>query len=174
MKPIIFLDIDGVINPHRPIHTAPVDYELNKKLADQKNDPGFLKLYIYFTNQIYYGFDKTACILIKKLIEEFDAKIVLTSSWRLLYSKKDLYYLFKILHMESAFMDITEDIIPRYKAIEDYIQKHKVTDYIVIDDADLGQHFGFHQIKTVNSFTLKDFIRAQNLLKLQKEKTDES
>ena len=89
MNPILFLDIDGVLNP--PICPQyELDFALSDKLAAKLNNPSIKKLNIYFVNQVYYGFDKKSCELIKKLAQEFEAKIVLTSSWRLYYTKEEI------------------------------------------------------------------------------------
>lgn len=64
MNPILFLDIDGVLNP--PICPQyELDFALSDKLAAKLNNPSIKKLNIYFVNQVYYGFDKKSCELIK-------------------------------------------------------------------------------------------------------------
>lgn len=166
MHPIIFLDIDGVLHPLHQTQSQPMDYDLNKKLAQQYQDSTFLQLNIYFTNLVYYGFDKTACQLLKKLVDEFDARIVLTSSWRFVYSKQELNYLFKILHMDQVLAGMTRKSTPRHQVIQEYIDTHQLTSYIIIDDADLQKYFEFHTVKTVNCFKEADYQKARNLLLL--------
>ena len=52
MNPILFLDIDGVLNP--PICPQyELDFALSDKLAAKLNNPSIKKLNIYFVNQVY-------------------------------------------------------------------------------------------------------------------------
>lgn len=168
MHPIIFLDIDGVLNP--PICTQyDIDLSLNETLANKLNDPSIAKLNIYFVNQIYFGFNKNSCMFIKKLVDEFDAKIVLTSSWRLYYSKEEINGMFKIAQIEDAFIDFTNAGSPRNKVIKEYINTHEVKHYIVIDDFDMRSAFGYRFIQTSQFFNDANYFQARYVLNLQKD-----
>ncbi|WP_273477745.1 HAD domain-containing protein [Faecalicoccus acidiformans] len=167
MHPVLFLDIDGVLHPQRSKTTAHFDMDLNKKLAEEYMDPHFLDLSPYFINHIYYGFDQKACSLIAALVSRFDAHIVLTSSWRMVYTHQELYYLFKILHMEDAFVGITKKRTPRQDVIREYIEDHDIKQYLVIDDQEMTKAFPFHAIHTQNCFNEEDYHIACTLLEIQ-------
>ena len=76
MKPCIFLDIDGVINPSRKKNSYCLDYNLPDVLAKKLNHPKIATLNAYLVNQVYYCFSKESIQLLKQLIEKYDAQIV--------------------------------------------------------------------------------------------------
>lgn len=166
MNPIIFLDIDGVLNPNFQ-NNYDLDLSLHEKLTDKFNDPKIKDMNIYFLNQIYFGFDKKSCGYIKVLVDEFDAKIVLTSSWRVYYTKDDISNMFKILGIDHAFFDFTDAGNPRTEMIKKFVEAHKISNYIVIDDFDMTSAFGYRFIHTSHSFNEANFHKAKYVLRLQ-------
>ena len=86
MNAVIFLDIDGVLAPKERIQSYTMIEQLNKKLAYEKEDAHIEALPNNLVNQIYHHFDAESCQMILKLCNTFDAKIVLTSTWRLFFS----------------------------------------------------------------------------------------
>lgn len=96
MKPCIFLDIDGVINPSRKKNSYCLDYNLPDVLAKKLNHPKIATLNAYLVNQVYYCFSKESIQLLKQLIEKYDARIIITSSWRIVYSLEQLQAMFDI------------------------------------------------------------------------------
>ena len=111
---IIFLDIDGVMNSER--YYKSVDRKIKG----------------------WSRFDPTAVILIKKLIEEFDAKIVISSTWRfgaveMLKDELVKAGLIKYLHKDWK----TPQIYPSHRGseINMWLEKHKdIENYVIIDD----------------------------------------
>lgn len=103
---IIFLDIDGVLNQLQG------NYYLDKNCIEQ----------------------------LGKLCKEVKGIIVLTSSWRLGYTNigkcspqiDELRKLFREQHI--TILGRTADLGNRQDEIEEYISKHKVNNYIIIDD----------------------------------------
>lgn len=80
MKPCIFLDIDGVINPNRKNTTYHFDYSLPNTLAKKLNHPKIANLNVYLVNQVYSCFSKESIDYLKQLIEKYNAQIIITSS----------------------------------------------------------------------------------------------
>lgn len=101
---IIFLDIDGVLNQLQP-----------------------------------YKIDKICIAALKQLIKSLSAKVVLSSSWRLGYSsiydkctpqiKMLLDYL-----PRGIVVGITKQLDSRDAEISDYIARHNIDNYVILDD----------------------------------------
>ncbi|HET8864704.1 MAG TPA: HAD domain-containing protein [Gracilimonas sp.] len=121
--PIIFLDIDGVLNT------------LNH-LKFQKSETGAA------TNKIW---SPIACKHISLLCKHYDARIVITSSWRHEYSMDDLYRFFESNDISAKYIvDRTPSNAPQTGG-ENYCRGHeinhwlkkrlrKISSYVIIDD----------------------------------------
>lgn len=143
-KNIIFLDIDGVIATNR-----------SYKEYDTKIDPGNVEI-------------------INELAQAFDARIVMSSTWRLLYDIDTLRLLLKNSGLKPKVLDCTPERDDRQRGLEiqDWIKEHGADDYIVIDDdcADIIPHIpkknfihvknGFTKIGITQSHII-DFLRKR-------------
>lgn len=168
MEPIVFLDIDGVINPYIYDEIIEPQPELPKKLAKEKKNPTIGSLSAFTVTQVYYCFDKKACSYVKQLSEEFHAKIVVSSSWRIFYSLKELKAILDIQDLGQYVIGCTENNRnPRNQQISAYIHDHHVDAYIVIDDFNMAASFGYHFIHTKNTLLLPQYILARSSLKIQ-------
>ena len=71
MKPCIFLDIDGVINPSRKKEFLLSRLQFTRCPGKKKlNHPKIATLNAYLVNQVYYCFSKESIQLLKQLIEK--------------------------------------------------------------------------------------------------------
>ena len=160
MKPCIFLDIDGVINPSRKKNSYCLDYNLPDVLAKKLNHPKIATLNAYLVNQVYYCFSKESIQLLKQLIEKYDAQIIITSSWRIVYSLEQLQAMFDIFDLGKYVKSVTTLINPRTKAIQEFINENNVTSYIIFD---------YHFIYVRHSFKESDYKKANYALFIQQK-----
>jgi HAD domain in Swiss Army Knife RNA repair proteins len=103
---VIFLDIDGVLNCSKTPNPRKFPYVVDKRLLGR----------------------------LKKLLDRTEAKVVLSSSWRL-----DPVGLYAAKHCGVPFIDVCPDKprSPRCKEILGWLSDHpKATRYAVIDDED--------------------------------------
>lgn len=134
----IFLDIDGVVRSYRP--------KQNKQIQ----------------NHIACYFHVDAINHLKKLQEEFQSKIIITSTWRYIYDLNTLKEFFQIfdIYIEDTIKDGN-----RKDMIQSYIDEHDIQAYIILDDLDLTSTYGFHQIQTNDHFNQINYEHAKKILR---------
>ena len=156
-NPIIFLDLDGVLNT------------INH-LKRQKNKSGKA------TNK---SWEPTACKHISMLCEHYNARIVITSSWRHEYTFEQLQEFFASNNIPDKFIiDVTNSIAPQQDR-NNYCRGHEIehwlennsseeTSYVIIDDeANFLETQQKHLIRVDKNkgFSTKDAVtKASNIL----------
>ena len=120
---VIFLDIDGVLN-----------HEKHYKWLIETDEPTPLQQ-VY----PYSEFNPESCKILNRIIDETDAKIVLSSSWRLDGINR-MNSLFKHFGLPRIY-DITPSLCGRFgslcrgKEIDKWLSEHhEVTKYVILDD----------------------------------------
>ena len=137
MKKVIFLDIDGVLQPIGKQTRFKYDMdELKTELAERYQDEEFLNMDKYDVGAVYYDWDKPAVERLRKLITAFDAQIVISSDWRRSNPFPKINYLFKIHNLDSFVTGQTpisgksrSDEIAQYLELNDDIQN-----FVILDD----------------------------------------
>jgi hypothetical protein len=126
-KSIIFLDIDGVLATN-------LQFFMNRAKFWRKN-PEMEEL------NVPYPWDKGA-------VDETGAEIVLSSDWRLYFSLSNLETIFKFNGVKKHPIAVTGEVfnasgnqeMARAAEIGEYIKEHNVTNYVVIDDLNIGKY----------------------------------
>ena len=108
---IIFLDIDGVLIIDELLYESP------------KDDPP--------------PFNKDCVKILNDILQETNSMIVLSSTWKKIWDLKRLDFIFKFNGIIKSPLDITSDFNNREKEITDYVQRNKVNDFLILDDAQL-------------------------------------
>lgn len=122
MNKYIFLDIDGVLNSE---HTF--GNKISESISDQ-----------YIKN-------------LQKIVKKTDAKIILSSSWRIYFSENvndprhimGIYLVTILAKYNLNLHDMTPFVKGQFSnerglEIKTYIDQHKITNYIVIDDEEFS------------------------------------
>ena len=131
MKPIIFLDVDGVLSTFNEY------YRNRKKFWDKYEFADTLKL--------PYEFNKGCVKVLNEILEISDADIVLSSDWRTHWNLEELGNIFEFNKIIKRPIDVTE-VFPtsfsyleknRAHEIDIYRQKHNLKNYVIVDDLDL-------------------------------------
>ena len=164
-KPVIFLDIDGVLQPGHKQDRFKHDLKKLRQDFSEKSDPHYETMSEYDIGAVYYDWNDEAVKNLKTLIDEADAEIVLSSAWRERKSIKQLKLLFKIHDLDKYVIaktpyrqeevdneekesDNKSKLLPdnyikadefgssRDGEIEVYLHKHtEIKQFVIIDDA---------------------------------------
>ena len=128
MKPTIFLDIDGVLATSHQFHTN------NKKWPDYGR----------------YRFDDKCVKVFNEILKKTNARIVLSSDWKLNYSIEAMNNIFEVNRIEGKVSDITSSLwkvkFTSFAQLQDcradeilkYVHEHDIEHWIAIDDLDLS------------------------------------
>lgn len=142
---IIFLDIDGVLTrPRNPV------------------------------SRTHFGFtfDDGSVSVLKDILKRSDAKIVVTSIWKLGKDLDSLKEIFEHYGLDTYIYDKIPDskfYIEREIEIKDYLKSHDVDSFIILDNMDLGT-LNDHLLKTqfitglqeVSKYDLEKAVRILN------------
>lgn len=145
---IIFLDIDGVLN-YLNYFIKSNDIRLNYNKYLKTNENNFFKKEKYLLINKIREIDIEKLYLLKEIINRTNSKVVITSSWRNL----KLYPLIEeyLIKLGIPIIDKTKHLSSRGEEIKDYLNKHKIDNYIIIDDdifPDYDEELLFHLIHT--------------------------
>ncbi len=158
---IVFLDIDGVLNS---VDSA-IAYHWLKINMDKRTNEERL--------------DMISVQLLKRLCETVDAKIVVSSTWRLGRTKDDFVRIFNNYHWpDFPYVGRTDsDGQQRGDEIRRYVDANNIAhdEYIILDDdSDMlpEQHDRFVHVSNVNGFRSKHYCRALRLFGMPDERLE--
>jgi hypothetical protein len=164
----VFLDIDGVLQPGGRQDRFKIDrIELQEKLTQTLKE-NYTSMDQYDVAAVYCDWDKEAVEWLKKLLIQFEARIIISSSWRRSHSLKQLRMLFKIHDLHT----FVEGAIPlpdteRPKKIQKFIDKDpNMAKFVILDDDcySLRKHFPNQLVCCPNRFGIEQYQQAINIL----------
>ena len=119
-QPVIFLDFDGVLNTEQNYAQLAVEGKTNKDAWGPLFDP-------------------RAVENLRLIIDNTDAAIVISSSWRYAHSLGSLRMMWEVRGLPGEIFDTLAcgaTYISRGEEIECWLDKHECPDYVIIDDLD--------------------------------------
>ena len=184
MNKILFLDINGVIEPlsNEKFDLTFDEFEkLNEKL-EKEQGINYRKYSKYLIKSVCYYWDKEALKQLKRIVDKTGAKIVISSYWKLngIQAMKDFL---AIYNLGEYVVDVTPDVYrdkidskpyerifkqpinDRSLEILEYLKTHdKIEDYIALDDRNLRPFLDGHFVQPYLVLTKKDADEAIYLL----------
>jgi hypothetical protein len=173
---IIFLDIDGVlVKVKRGALDNEKAYTEKSQYVEEKLGSKLTSLSIYDIGATLL-FSPNAINNLRALCKNHEAKIVITSQWRIKndreQSMEKLTSLFKLWDLENFILDVTPySLISRSEEIQQWLNetKYAIGSFVILDDEDRGlsQKFGERFICTKDSmlFLKKHYDQAAYVLK---------
>jgi len=133
-KATLFLDIDGVLATNK-------QYMMNRKKFQDKNP-------LAKDIKIPYPFDPKCVKVFNEILDATGADIVLSSDWREHFSLEDIDKIFKFNGVNKSPVDITvselasfgNQTMNRAFQIGEYVTRNNITNYVVIDDLNVGKY----------------------------------
>lgn len=166
---IIFLDIDGVLQPHSSKKRFEYDPEpLIEYLCKKTNNDIYRKIDSYDLRATYYDWDEISIGYIIKIARKGNATIVLESDWRT-KGYETMKALFAIYEMEDLFVDQIDLDLDKADGIRKYLEEHKgeYDNYVIIDDVNFfrkDKELEEHLVLTDNFFTELDYFKALHII----------
>ncbi len=137
---VIFLDIDGVLQPPGRQNRFQHDLEkLRERLAAQFDDAAYLEISEYDLGAAYYDWDERAVERLGRLCEDTSADVVISSDWRTKKSISLLKAYFRIHDLHHYVTDKTNESSkpPHYRAgeVKEYVDSHpEIGQFVIFDD----------------------------------------
>ena len=169
---IIFLDIDGVLQPYDADNRF---YALDPTLVTElskKYDVDYHSYSIYDVMAVYCDWHEQAIARLKHILAHTGAKIIISSDWRSEKMPHKMHDLLKIHNLgDYWYADniIVHDLIanPQRRALEikDSLARYPITSYVVLDDMlGLDEYFPDNIVKTKNYISVSDMEKCIKIL----------
>lgn len=167
---VVYLDIDGVLQPLSSRSRFEHDMKAYKQGLVQRVDPRYAELNRYDLAAVRYDWHPAAVANLKTLCAQGEAKIVISSSWREERTLEQLRLLFHIHDLGALVVDRTPLLGARDREIQEHLAAHpEIERFVVLDDSfagELGRAFERRFVLTSDHLDAEALERALAALRI--------
>ena len=172
-RKVIFLDIDGVLQPTWKQDRFNHDMdELRRVLAAWFDNEEYLEMDKYDLAAVYFDWDREAVERLRALCDNFGAEIVISSAWREYSGLLRLKDYFRIYDLDRYVTDVTAQIhdLERSRAgeVAHYLAEHpEIEKFVILDDSYLSYFralFPDHFVECYPILGEDEYAKAAKLL----------
>ncbi|OAD21569.1 hypothetical protein THIOM_002659 [Candidatus Thiomargarita nelsonii] len=168
---VIFLDIDGVIQPLNNSERFEHDLvKLKEKLAHQYNNDEYLEMDQYDLGAVYYDWDKEAVERLRKLCVDVPAEIVIISDWRGYSPLPRLKDYFRLHDLDQYLVGEIPQLPGKFRCEEvtEYLTNNSdIQNFVILDDAnvsDFEENYPEHFVYCSHIFSDESYQKALRIL----------
>lgn len=168
---VIFLDIDGVLQPKNNQFRFKYDLdELSRRLAAQFGDNQYLEMDKYDLGAIYYDWDKSAVENLRKLCTIQQGEIVISSDWRYYSPLSRLINYFRIHDLHAYITGEIPKTSGKYRCgqITEYLDANPdILHFCILDDAWISEFtatYPEHFVQCSIKFDEAAYLKAAAIL----------
>lgn len=169
---IVFLDIDGVLQPYNSENRFYSDKRIVTKLSETYHID-YSQYSFYDVAAVYYDWDSQAIARIRYILDMANAKIIVSSDWRSKNQPDKMRDLLRIHALEKYYfadniiIDTESSLLStRVAEINDSLNKYEISNFLVLDDMKgLETFFPNHSVITDNVISISDMHEAIKILK---------
>ena len=175
---VIFLDIDGVLQPYDSNNRF---YFLDEKLIDElskKYGVDYHAYSIYDVMAVCYDWDEQAVARLKCILEKTAAKIIISSDWRSEKTPDKMPALLKLHDLDGYWYAdniINHEFVPnpqrRALEIKDSLERYPIGNFVILDDMrGLDEYYPENTVKTHNYLGVNDMEQCIKILNRKLDK----
>ena len=171
---IVFLDIDGVLQPH----FSNYGFNANKKIIEtlsNKYNIDYHQYDFYDVAAVYYDWDEQSICRLKYILDKTNSKIIISSNWRNNELPNKMKDLLAIQGLDSYWfadninLDNQENsTMAKNKSMEirDSLNRYSIDNFVVLDDwQELLEYFPDNCVITNNAISIDDMNKCIRILK---------
>ena len=170
---VVFLDINGVLQPHTSFKRFDYMNDDTIKYLSSKYHTDYFKYGSYDVCAVYVDWDSSAVKRLKYILDSTNSSIIISSDWRDPNKSNKMVDLLKIQGLDSYYYtdnillkDFNNLVRNRANEINDSLNKYDISNYIVLDDmVGLINYFPNNLVCTKNCIEDKDVESAIKILK---------
>lgn len=171
---VVFLDIDGVLQPHNSMYRFNADDKIIEMLS-KKHNIDYSQYDFYDVAAVYYDWDEQAVCRLKYILDETNSKIIISSNWRsniFPYKTKDFLAIQELDsywfadNIDLGYQQNSTMTKTRAMEIKDSLDRYDIDNFVVLDDWQrLLEYFPNNCVITHNAISINDMHKCIRILK---------